>query len=103
MARTPEYQLGNALINPEAAGAVREIFDRPELPPPPTEDHPMVQFAQRMLSPMRLPTTPLNEVGQFLADSAGDTASRIGSFANQALDLTPIPWAGRAENIRKDL
>jgi len=52
MARTPDHLLGDALVNPEAAEQVREVFDRPEMPPPPVEDHPMTAFARDLLAPM---------------------------------------------------
>src|SRR5688572_7916363 len=54
---TPGYQYELAF---DASPKART--DQPEMPAPPTSDHPMVAFAKQLLAPMRLPEVPPYEV-----------------------------------------
>lgn len=71
MARA-DYSYQDALDPTEPRERLAEVYDSPVAPPPPTEPHPMVSFAQRLLSPITTPTTPLNVVGQFALDAFGE-------------------------------
>src|SRR5687767_6677783 len=128
MARTPEYQLGNAIVNPGAAEAVREIFDRPELPPPPTADHPMTAFAQKLLAPMMgtaMPTAdeagtsggirlrtrndvfvrpqPALDIGKFFREEVKVLGTPLGRLGEIAGEVTGIASRQRASAIDESI